>query len=160
MFCKECGAKVSKTTNFCPKCGTALKEAPAQAASQKEKAAPVPAPAPAPATANAPAPKKDNTGPIIFVAVFVGAILIIAFAAMDAGSNYDDYSSDSDYTSDTTGGGGTTYTGNGCTAGYCNSNGHCCPSYAQYYCNGSCYYTSNDALSVGGASCSSYKIVC
>ncbi len=43
------------------------------------------------------------------------------------------------------GGGG----GSSCSAGYCVSNGACCPVSAQYYCRGSCYVTYNNLLSAG-----------
>lgn len=36
-----------------------------------------------------------------------------------------------------------------CSPGYCWTESHCCPSSAQYYCNGSCYRSSNDAYSAG-----------
>ncbi len=39
--------------------------------------------------------------------------------------------------------------GTPCSAGYCLSNGACCPSSAQYYCRGSCYVTYNNLLSAG-----------
>ncbi|HZZ85161.1 MAG TPA: hypothetical protein VFE30_11540 [Anaeromyxobacteraceae bacterium] len=43
------------------------------------------------------------------------------------------------------GGGG----GGSCNAGYCVSNGACCPAGSPYYCRGSCYVTYNDLLHAG-----------
>jgi len=82
----------------------------------------------------------------------VGAYIFLIGISLD--EYYDDGTTGTIYD----GGGGST--GNGCSSGYCNSNGHCCPSYAPYYCGGSCYYTSSDALQAGGAACATHKIVC
>jgi len=58
----------------------------------------------------------------------------------------------------TTGGGGGTTGGGGskvsigcqhCSPGYCYVEGHCCPSSAQYYCNGYCYRSSSEAYNAG-----------
>jgi len=59
------------------------------------------------------------------------------------------------------GGGGGVFK-NPCGAGYCWSNGVCCPSSAQYYCSATnkCYSSKNDAMTAGGARCSSFRIVC
>ena len=54
----------------------------------------------------------------------------------------------------------TTGSSSGCSPGYCSSNGRCCPSNYRYYCDGDCYASQQDALSVGGARCSTYRIVC
>lgn len=58
------------------------------------------------------------------------------------------------------GGGGNTLPRGGCAYGRCYSNGICCPTYAQYACNGKCYYTQADAISAGGSACSSHRIIC
>ena len=55
------------------------------------------------------------------------------------------------------GGGGTTGGGGSkvsigcqhCSPGYCYGEGHCCPSSAQYYCNGYCYRSSGEAYHAG-----------
>ena len=48
-----------------------------------------------------------------------------------------------------TGGGGGGGGGISCNAGYCVSNGACCPASSPYYCRGSCYATYNDLLHAG-----------
>ncbi len=51
---------------------------------------------------------------------------------------------------------------NPCGAGYCWSNGACCPSSAQYYCSATnkCYSSRNSAMSASGSRCSDFRIVC
>lgn len=36
-----------------------------------------------------------------------------------------------------------------CSPGYCWTEGHCCPNSSQYYCNGYCYRSSNEAYNAG-----------
>jgi hypothetical protein len=49
---------------------------------------------------------------------------------------------------------------NSCPLGYCSSNGICCPSYAQYYCEEYCYSTNVLATSKSQGRCTEWKIVC
>jgi hypothetical protein len=45
-------------------------------------------------------------------------------------------------------------------AGYCNSNGICCPADAQYYCEGTCYTYRNKAMAVSAGRCNSWRVIC
>jgi hypothetical protein len=59
------------------------------------------------------------------------------------------------------GGGGTVFK-NPCGAGYCWSNGVCCPSSAQYYCSRTdrCYVSQNAAIKASNGACTSFRVVC
>jgi hypothetical protein len=63
---------------------------------------------------------------------------------------------------DSGGGGGTSDTddGNGCQAGYCNSNGLCCPSNMRYECQGNCYASSADANAANPGQCNNFRTEC
>jgi hypothetical protein len=50
--------------------------------------------------------------------------------------------------------------GNGCQAGYCNSNGVCCPSDHRYECQGSCYSSSTEANANHPGQCNDYRTQC
>jgi hypothetical protein len=62
------------------------------------------------------------------------------------------------------GGGGSsssdTDDGNGCQAGYCNSNGLCCPSNMRYECQGNCYASSADANAANPGQCNNFRTEC
>ena len=49
---------------------------------------------------------------------------------------------------------------NSCGVGRCLSNGICCYDYAQYYCEGYCYYSRERAMSQSQGRCSEWRIIC
>ncbi|HET7923115.1 MAG TPA: hypothetical protein VFM15_10215 [Gammaproteobacteria bacterium] len=87
------------------------------------------------------------------LAYFLLAALIVGLFGMAACvSPYSDETS----SSSSSGGSG----GNGCQAGYCNSNGYCCPK-GTVGCQGYCYNSTGDAYSAtGDSTCLSVKTVC
>jgi len=140
MFCPGCGVKVSKNVNFCPKCGAPTALQPAKVV------APIAAPV-------AKVPMQNPIVGVIFVGVFFFLIMFAFYAV-----GFFDVSDTSSQTSNTSNSSTTASVGNGCSPGYCNSNGHCCPSSSKYYCGGKCYYTIDDALAADG--CGSFQIKC
>jgi len=61
-----------------------------------------------------------------------------------------------------TGGGGGSVFKNHCNAGYCWSNGACCPSAYQYYCSATdkCYSSQSAATRASNGACVSFRVVC
>jgi len=154
MFCHECGAKNKASAKFCAKCGEALKKV------KKAEEDYTPSPQQI-ATAVQQQQQSEGMGAGTAFIITIGVIfLIFALVLLVTGWPYepaDDYY----YPGGGGSSGGTSGgTGSGCPAGTCNSNGNCCPSNYRYYCEGSCYASQSDALSVGGARCSTYRIIC
>jgi len=143
---------VSKSTNFCPKCGKALNET--------KETAPQPQIALPSKPVQAIAPVEESTGKKIgsILSVFFGLVFLVLFVLIMTSTNDTTPNTNTTNNNSTTTSAETT----GCSAGYCNSNGHCCPLSARYYCDGYCYKTSEAALSAtnGSSSCTGYRIVC
>lgn len=76
------------------------------------------------------------------LAALVSSLLLAACAGGDSGGS-------------SSGGGG-----NGCSSGYCNSNGYCCPQ-GTVGCDGACYSSTSAAYSATlNSSCLSVRTVC
>lgn len=153
VYCSECGKKVPAKDKFCPSCGAHIKAgesaSSSDTASQPAQAAVIPQ--------QAIKPQPNEWGKIAG-SIFGLIMFLILMYALALFLSPDSTSGNSAGTTTTGGSSGTASEGNGCSPGYCNSNGHCCPSNARYYCGGSCYYTIDDALSAGG--CGSFQIKC
>lgn len=83
--------------------------------------------------------------------IFLTALIMTLALVGCPSDTYSDSDSDSD-----SGGSGS----NGCQAGYCNSNGVCCPSNARYECQGSCYVSSQAANAAHPGQCNNFNTVC
>ena len=162
-FCPKCGKKVNQDDIFCKNCGTNLAgsvEIP------KEQLTPEKTPVPIKT------PTKYIVRDIIKACIqlfLTGLILYLIWysycCATGKYPNTQDRMCQSIYqafkggggTSGGGGGGGTTGGGGSkvsigcqhCSPGYCYGEGHCCPSSAQYYCNGYCYRSSGEAYRAG-----------
>jgi hypothetical protein len=164
-FCPKCGEKINPEDKFCKSCGATLIES---VEAPKEELRPEKPPTPIQIS---PGPSKPSRAweiikgciQIVMVILFAYLIYYSYNCATGKYPNTQDRMCQSIYQSfrgggGTTGGGGGT-TGGGskqisigcqhCSPGYCYVEGHCCPSSAQYYCNGYCYRSSGEAYSAG-----------
>lgn len=156
-FCPKCGEKVYPGDKFCKKCGTDLVK-------------PVEVPEERPISEKTPVSVKTPTKYIIrdIIKACVQIVLLGLFlywvwysyncAVGNHPNNGDQVCQTLYQTFSGSGGGGGGGGGKGnqvsvacqhCSSGYCWVEGQCCPNSAQYYCNGHCYHSSNDAYNAG-----------
>ena len=164
-FCPKCGKKNNPDDRFCKNCGTNLIES---VEVSKEELRPEKPPA------LVQIPSKRSEPPVFFQIIkaciqilFLGLVLYLVWYSYGCATGKYPDTGDQMCQSirqafrsggGTTGGGGGTTGGGGkqtsigcqhCSPGYCYVEGHCCPSSAQYYCNGYCYRSSGEAYSAG-----------
>ena len=178
-FCPKCGGKVNPDDRFCKICGATLAgpaEVPKEELRPEKPPVPVQIPSkPSGPSFTAPiqAPPKPSRSswPAIISDILGGliglGILYLIFYSYNCATgkypNTQDQMCQSIYQAFSGGGGGGGGTSGGgggggsqvsiacqhCSPGYCWTEGHCCPSSAQFYCNGYCYRSSGDAYSAG-----------
>jgi len=160
-FCPKCGQKINPDDKFCKNCGATL-------------AGPVEVPKEQLTPEKTPVPIKTPTKYIVrdiikaciqlfLTGLFLYWVWYSYGCATGKYPNTGDRMCQSIYQAfkgggGTSGGGGGTSGGGGskisigcqhCSPGYCYVEGHCCPNSAQYYCNGYCYRSSNEAYNAG-----------
>jgi len=164
-FCSKCGGKVNPSEKFCKSCGANL-------AGTVET--PKPAPMEVPPVQFTPTPVKPagrrwvySITNFIGMLIGIGIIILVLYSLGCAMGMFPDTEDrmcqqiqQAFKGSGTTGGGtsGGTSGGGGtkvsigcqhCSKGYCWTGQTCCPSSAQYYCNGYCYHSSSEAYQAG-----------
>jgi len=157
-FCPKCGYKINQGDVFCQNCGFSLT---GSAVGQKEQLTPEKAPLPVNT------PKKYIIRDVIKACIQIIILgLFLYWVWHSYGCAVGKYIGNGDqmcgqiYQFFQGGGGGNENGGNGgnnqvgigcqhCSSGYCWTENHCCPSSSQYYCNGYCYRSSNDAYNAG-----------
>ena len=165
-FCPKCGKKINPDDIFCPNCGASL-AGPVEIPKGELRPEKPPVPIQIP---------SKPSGPPVFIQIiqagiqllFWGLILYLIWYSYGCATgkypNTGDQMCQSIYQAfkgggGTSGGGGGGTTGGGgskvgigcqhCSPGFCYVEGHCCPSSAQYYCNGYCYRSSGEAYRAG-----------
>ena len=164
-FCPSCGGKVNLDDKFCKSCGANL-AGHAEVPKTELKLEKPPVFIPTPTKPSGPAWTYTITN-ILGVLIGLGIIFLVLYSlgcAMGMFPNTQDQTCQSIYqsfksggtsgggTSGGTSGGGGTKVSIGCqhcSKGSCWTEGHCCPSSAQFYCDGYCYRSSDDAYSAG-----------
>lgn len=153
-FCPKCGQKINQEDIFCKNCGANL-AVPAEAPKIQSTPEKIPVPEKT--------PKKYIVRDIIKACIqitLLGLFLYWVWYSYNcAVGNHPDSGDQMCQTFyQTFSGGGGDGGGGGkqvsigcqhCSSGYCWTEAHCCPSSAQYYCNGYCYRSSNEAYNAG-----------
>jgi len=158
-FCPKCGGKINPGDMFCQNCGANV-AGPAET----PKVESVPEKPPAPVKTPAKYIIRDIIKACIQIFLLVLFLYWVWYSYNCAVGNYlnnGDQACQSIYQffhSQSSGGGGGGGGGGGkttsigcqhCSPGYCWTGQACCPSSAQFYCNGRCYQTSDGAYNAG-----------
>jgi hypothetical protein len=155
-FCPKCGEKINPEDMFCQNCGAKL--------AKSLETPSTPAQIPPVSVKSSQPPAGIQIIKAIIQIVILG--LVLYWVWYSYGCAVGKYLGNGDqmceqiyqfFQSD--GGNGTGNGGNGgsqvnigcqhCSPGYCWTGTTCCPQSAQYYCNGYCYRTSNEAYNAG-----------
>lgn len=161
-YCPECGKKVNPTDKYCKECGATLVESvkvKEKESKFEKKESEVQKP---PASVKPPTKYvvRDIVKACIQIFIVVMVLYFVWYSYNCAVGNYPntgDQMCKSIYQFFS----GKETNGDGdrdkqvsigcqhCSPGYCWTGTVCCPSYAQYYCNGKCYRSSGDAYNAG-----------
>lgn len=164
-FCPECGKKINHTDKYCKECGAALIESANQVRKKESEFEKPSIPVPVPSKPSGPAWSYVVTN-ILGVIIGLGIIVLVLYSlgcAMGMFPDTEDRMCQSIYHAlsgegGTSGSGGSKVSGGGsqvsigcqhCSPGSCWTGTTCCPTSAQFYCNGKCYRSSGDAYSAG-----------
>jgi len=157
-FCPKCGKKINPGDMFCQHCGADLTE------SIETPSTPVQSPPPAPLKRSEPPAGVQVVKAIIQIVLVSLFLYWVWYSYNCAVGNYPNTgdqmcksiyqffsSSRGGGSGGTTGGGGTKISigCQHCSSGFCWTGTKCCPSSAQFYCNGYCYRTSSEAYEAG-----------
>ena len=155
-FCPKCGEKVDSNDKFCKNCGAETLASPDVPDEQSipEKTA-IPAKTPSKYII------RDAIKAFIQIALLILFLYWAWYAYNCAVGNhlnngdqmcqtiYQFFSSENGGGNDGGGKNQISIACQHCSPGYCWTEGACCPQSAQYYCNGYCYQSSNDAYNAG-----------
>jgi len=167
-FCPKCGGEANPNDRFCKSCGANLVvpfEAPKEQLTPEKKPTPVKTPTKYIV--------RDIIKACIQIAILGLFLYWVWYSYNCAVGNYPDTGDQMCQTLYQTfkgkeGGGGGGGGGGSqvsiacqhCSSGYCWTEGHCCPSSSQYYCNGYCYRSSNEAYNAGCHQSSWVRLCC
>lgn len=155
-FCPKCGEKINPEDVFCQNCGAKL--------TKSLEIPPTPVQTPPASVKSSQPPAGVQIIKAIIQIVILG--LVLYWVWYSYGCAVGNRLGNGDQTCEqiyqffqSNGGNGTGNGGNNgsqvsigcqhCSPGYCWTGTTCCPQSAQYYCNGYCYRTSNEAYNAG-----------
>jgi len=154
-FCPKCGQKSNLEDKFCKNCGASLVRT---------------AETPPALVQSPPTPPKKSRPPVVkVIKAIIQIVILVLFlywvwysyncavgnypntGDQSCKSIYQFFHTQSDGGGNGGGGGGQTKSigCQHCSVGFCWTESHCCPNSAQYYCNGFCYRSSNEAYNAG-----------